>query len=159
MIVISDTTAVTYLYQIGRLDLLRELYGDVVVPQAVADELAIAHPDLLAAPVAQFITVRRKRPRIYGSIARSYAGLHRGELEAIALSLSEPTQVLIVDEAAARAVAVGLSIPITGTLGMLRAAKQAGLIRYVRPLVTDLLAAGFRAAPQLITGFLKSVGE
>ena len=42
MIVISDTTPLISLLKIGRLDLLRELFSEVVIPQAVYDELTFA---------------------------------------------------------------------------------------------------------------------
>ncbi|NEO71290.1 hypothetical protein [Moorena sp. SIO3H5] len=38
--VIADTSPIQYLYQTNLLDLLPQLYGSVIVPQAVANELA-----------------------------------------------------------------------------------------------------------------------
>ena len=48
MIVVSDTSVVTALIQIGRIDLLVEIFGGVVIPEAVADELAVSHVALPA---------------------------------------------------------------------------------------------------------------
>ena len=45
MLVVSDTTPLLYLARVGRLDLLREIYAEVVVPQTVWDELVEARPD------------------------------------------------------------------------------------------------------------------
>jgi hypothetical protein len=46
MIVVSDTSPLTTLKQIGRVELLRELYGEVLIPEAVRDELSAAHESL-----------------------------------------------------------------------------------------------------------------
>ena len=40
MIVISDTSPIRYLCQIGRIDILPAIFGSVVVPNAVAAELS-----------------------------------------------------------------------------------------------------------------------
>lgn len=41
MIVISDTTPLISLLKINRIDLLEKLFGDVLIPQAVFEELTI----------------------------------------------------------------------------------------------------------------------
>ena len=39
MTVVSDTSPITNLAAVGQLDLLREIYGTIILPQAVYDEL------------------------------------------------------------------------------------------------------------------------
>ena len=39
MIVVSDTTPLISLLKINRIDLLEKLFGDILIPQAVFDEL------------------------------------------------------------------------------------------------------------------------
>ena len=39
MLVVSDTTAITSLLKIGRAEILALLFKDVIIPQAVRDEL------------------------------------------------------------------------------------------------------------------------
>ena len=39
--VIADTSPLQYLFQLGLLDVLHELYGNVLVPEAVRDELLV----------------------------------------------------------------------------------------------------------------------
>ena len=41
MIVVSDTTPLISLLKINRIDLLEKLFGDVLIPQAVFDELTV----------------------------------------------------------------------------------------------------------------------
>ena len=54
MIVVSDTSALTSLIQIRRINLLATLYGDIFIPKAVQDELLQTHPVL-----PEFIRTRR----------------------------------------------------------------------------------------------------
>lgn len=42
MIVVSDTSPLSYLDQVGHLTLLQSLYDDIIVPPAVLDELRAA---------------------------------------------------------------------------------------------------------------------
>lgn len=46
MIVVSDTTPITTLIKAGETDLLEKLFGSVIVPRAVAEELLAFHERL-----------------------------------------------------------------------------------------------------------------
>jgi predicted nucleic acid-binding protein len=41
MIVVSDTTAISTLLQIGEIELLEKLFSNIVIPQKVFDELLV----------------------------------------------------------------------------------------------------------------------
>ena len=41
MLVVSDTTAISNLLQIKAIDLLRKLYGNVIIPKSVEQEIII----------------------------------------------------------------------------------------------------------------------
>jgi predicted nucleic acid-binding protein len=43
VIVVADTSPLNYLVQLGEADILAELFGYVVVPEAVRDELRSPH--------------------------------------------------------------------------------------------------------------------
>jgi len=66
---------------------------------------------------------------------------------------------LILDESHARLVARRRGLPVTGTLGVLIAAKNAGLVALIKPLLAQLTAAGFYLTPQIITHALQLAGE
>ncbi len=79
MIVVSDTSAITALLQIGQEDLLAELYGTVFIPETVAVELARSHsqlPSFLNVVAAKDMDLCR----------RFQSELDAGEAEAIALA-------------------------------------------------------------------------
>jgi predicted nucleic acid-binding protein len=91
MIVVSDTSVVTALIQIGRVELLFDIFGVVVVPEAVADELAVSHVAL--PPWIRSVSVRGRL--VVEDFCRE---LDAGESEAIALALEMDADFLLMDE-------------------------------------------------------------
>ncbi len=127
MIVISDTSPLNYLTLIGRATLLHDLFGDVIVPEAVARELAdpAAPPD-----VRQLISqpppwLRIMRP---DQIDASLPKLGRGETEAISLAQQIHADLLLCDDGDARRAAARRAIRVTGTLGILELGASRGLL-------------------------------
>ena len=154
MIVVSDTPAITSLLQIGRGELLRELFDEVVIPEAVAGELRRSHPVLPG-----FIQVARVKHR--DAADRLRRELDEGEAEAIALMLENRGEILLIDERRGRRVAQREGVAVIGLLGALLMAKRRGLIPSLRNLVGDLQQmAGFRVSNELRARRLvmKSVG-
>lgn len=155
---VADTSVLQYLHQLGRLEWLRELFGAVLVPLAVADELAAGRAqgvDLPALEAHPWIEVRAApaAPR------RLPAGrLGRGETAVLALA-SQTAAVAILDDHDARSAAVGLGLEVTGTLGILLLAKDAGLLHAVAPELKRLLETGFRVDDALCRRILRLAGE
>ena len=107
MIVVSDTSAITALLQIGRGELLKELYHEVLIPDAVRHELIQAHPVLPAFLRCEQVvnTVEVQRLRIE---------LDMGEAEAIVLAKERHADVLLMDEIEGRRVAMREGVPFIG---------------------------------------------
>lgn len=135
MIVVSDTTAVTTLLKAGMEGLLQELFGKVIIPQAVWDELHAFHPKL-----PDFV-VRRAVERA-GRLQAQTSLLGRGEAEAITLAKEVNADLVLTDDLKARRVAAGLNVKCTGLLGLLVRAKQRGLITSVREAIGILETRG-----------------
>lgn len=53
MIVVSDTSPLSALMTIGRPEILEKLFGEIIVPAAVWNELSRFHNDLLNYPFLQ----------------------------------------------------------------------------------------------------------
>jgi uncharacterized protein len=135
MIVVSDTTAVTTLLKAGMEGLLRELFGSVIIPQAVCDELNAFHSQL-----PDFVSLRAlARP---GSRLPGTAALGRGEAEAITLAKEINADLLLTDDLKARGVAARLNVKSVGLLGLLIRAKQRGHISSVREAIGILETRG-----------------
>lgn len=128
MIVVSDTSPINYLTLIGHIDVLPQIFGVVVIPSAVLGELCAPK-----APVSVRALVD-SRPEWLQSIpletepAACLAHLDAGEREAITLALQLKAHQLLIDDYDARAEAMRLSLPVVGTLGVLRLAADVGLI-------------------------------
>jgi predicted nucleic acid-binding protein len=153
MIVVSDTTAITSLLQINQCDLLAKLYGDVVIPAAVRDELLAAHPDLPG-----FLRVRTVRQP--AEVQRLRADIDLGEAEAIILAKELTADLLLVDETEGRRVALREGVNIIGLLGVLVQAKRKGLLSSVRETTAQLeSAAEFRVAEDVKEIIFRAAGE
>lgn len=149
--VVADASPLIALQQIGSLHFLEPLFGGVLVPPAVAREIA---PSV---PPAPFIEERALAQPIAPAVLRSRLG--PGESEAISLALELSAEHLIVDERQARRVAGEVGVPIIGTLGLLLAAKRKGLVPAVRPPIEALLGHGFHVGQEWIQVTLEAAGE
>jgi len=157
--VITDTSPLQYLHQIGRLGLLADLYQRVIVPHAVAAELreGMLHgcdvPDVTQLPWA---TVEGT-PAVPD--ARVAVGLGSGERDVLCWALQAPESLVILDDAEARTHAKQLGIRFTGTLGVLVKARQTNRVPALRPLLDHLQQAGFFLTDSVRAQILAIVGE
>lgn len=149
--VVCNSSPLIGLEQIGLLDLLRQLFGTLRVPPAVA--LEVAPSVILPAWVHQQALTQAVGPAILG------ARLGAGESEAISLALESSARLVILDDRPARRLAQALGLPLIGTVGLLLAAKQHGLLTAVRPCLEALQQYDFRIAPALYNQVLKDAGE
>ncbi len=157
--VICNTSPLQYLHQIGHLDLLRRLAGNIIVPRAVVDELAVGRMAGLSLPdpsKLDWVLVRRPRGE---QAVRLITDLGPGESEVLMLGLELPDTVLILDDGLARRVAESLELRFTGTLGLLLDAKRLELIPAVSPLLDQLQELRFRLAPHTRRAVLELAGE
>ncbi len=155
MIVVADTSPINYLVQIKLDHLLHRLFGTVIIPLAVHDELTSAQAPTTVSAWARdhpnWIHVVSPQKRLLLSDT-----LHEGELEGIALAQELHADLLLIDELAGRLVAVELGIAISGTLGVLRDAHNQrwidGRLQY-----QALRRTSFRCSARLELAFLASL--
>ena len=127
MIVVSDTTPLISLLKINRLDLLKKLFGDVLIPQAVFDELTDDERFRLEADQIRekkFIVVKPVNNPESTNILKRATGLDQGESEAIVLTDELKADLLLMDEAKGRNVSAHMGLRIMGTIGILMAAYE-----------------------------------
>lgn len=153
MVVVSDTSPITALLTIGQLELLRQLFGEVVIPPAVRVELERGHPSF-----PDWLQVRQVRDQTLASAYERF--VDRGEAEAIALAQELNADRLLIDERKGRRLAQEAGIPVLGLVGVVLLAKQGGLISSARNLLEQLdREAGFYLTSELKEEALKSVRE
>ena len=85
--------------------------------------------------------------------------LDKGEATAISLAAEHENSILIIDEIKGRKVAKEMGISVTGSLGVLVAAKNNGHIQTVKPLIEKIQRTNFRISKELIDQVLVHVNE
>ena len=153
MIVVADTAPLNYLVLIGQPAILPELYGRVIIPEAVALELR--HPSTpprvrswIAKPPAwlEIQKVRRQQADATLDI------LDEGEREAILLALELHAQLILIDEKAGRREATHRHLQVAGTLAVLEQAAERGLLDFSKAL-DRLQKTNFRLSPTVLEFF------
>jgi predicted nucleic acid-binding protein len=129
MIVVADSGPLHYLILLNHAQLLHDFYCRVIVPDAVAEELtAAAAPrvvrEWMTGPPS-WIDLRLVPSEVIATITDD---LDMGERAAIALAQAIPADLLLIDEAAGRAEARRRRLRVTGTLGVLRAGAERGVV-------------------------------
>jgi predicted nucleic acid-binding protein len=148
MRVVVNTSPLIALDRIGRLSLLQELYGQIIRPQAVLDELRAGQSLLPASSPLLTSPWIITEPNPSEMVLRKELGA--GETAALTVAHNSKADLLILDDLQARLVAEGLGLRITGTLGVLLAAHRVGLESDIRKALLDLRSAGFYVSDRLI---------
>ena len=133
MKVVSDTSVLIALDNIGRLWLLKTMFNEVLVPEAVAREYSGQLPSWIK-------VVKAEETSLVNTLMVS---LHRGEAEAIALAIQVKADLLLLDDKKARLLAKRLGLKILGTIGVLILAKKRSLIDSLEEEITRLLEKSF----------------
>ena len=162
--VVADTSPVFYLAKLGRLVLLRDLYGRVDIPAEVWREVQAgirAAPEtgtaINAAADNGWLVITEATLHI---AALEREDLDPGERSAIALAQQLGGALLIIDEKRGRTAAARFGLTVTGTLGVLIEAKHRGLLAALKPELLRLRAeTGFRFSADLEQHALMQAGE
>lgn len=145
---ISNSTCIIALERIGQLNLLRQLFNELLVPPAVYSEFGIPTDWLIIKPVSDTKLVTALETQ-----------LDKGEAEAIALAMEHDNVYIILDDKKARRVAKQMGLRVIGTLGILLRAKREGLIKEIKPLLNSLKQVDFYMTDALYQESLRIAGE
>lgn len=121
-IIIADTAPIISLLKIGRLSLLQKLFGSIVIPQSVFNELVCDNrfkDEGQQIRNASYISVVELKNEQLVSLLRRSTGLDLGESEAILLADTYKYSLLLIDEFRGRQVAQQMGIKLMGTVGIL----------------------------------------
>ncbi len=157
MIIVSDTSSISNLLQVGLIELLHQLYGEITITPAVERELYAI--DEQGAAIEQLEWIKIIAPTNQKLILSLLEDLDLGESESIALALEYDAEYLIIDEYQGRLIADQYGIKIIGILGILIQAKQIGLLPNVKEPIENLRNIGFRLNKELVAKVLKKLGE
>lgn len=147
VVVVADTSPINYLLETGYVELLPRLYGQVILPTAVHSELSDRGSSEAvrqwSSALPAWITVQEPT-----ASPQLLSGLHRGEMDAIALAEELHAGLVLMDDAAGVRYALERGLTITGTLGVLVEAAQNGWVQ-IEAALSKLKGTDFRATPGL----------
>jgi uncharacterized protein len=163
MLVASNTSPISNLAIIGRLNLLRIQFREIWIPVAVRSELDQLSQPAASKEIQQALQDGWIRPRALreDKVARLLAAaLDPGEAEAIALALELSADLILLDERDGRSAAERAGLRVTGVLGVLLRAKNDGQIQLIKPEIEALRTrARFFLSARLQEKALEIAGE
>lgn len=154
-----NASPLIFLARAGLFDLLQVAGAEIIVPEAVAEEIMRrGETDVTAQAVnvTTWLTVVQTPP-VPPQIQAW--GLGQGESSVLAWGCAHSGTEIIVDDLAARRCAEVFGIPTRGTLGLVLAAKQRGRITAARPVLDELRRAGMYLSDRVMNRALALVGE
>jgi predicted nucleic acid-binding protein len=158
-VIVADASPLIGLAKIGQLDLLRRLFGELWIPEAVERELCLGSSrpgsQVMAEAVAAGWIKSKKVSNIPGYLL---AVVDRGEAEAITLAKQE-SGLLLIDESRGRTASVSEKVVIFGTGAVLLRAKSLGYIPDVSEPLRQLSEAGYRLSARLCQEIRRRAGE
>ena len=157
--VIVNSTPLIILCKIGKLDILKELYKEIIIPQAVFAEVT-AKEDSVCRQVAgkEWIHVEcvgdQSEKKMYK------AKLHDGEVEVMVLAQEgKRADLVIIDDNAAKKTAKYLGLTVTGKIGVLLRAKKQGILETLAPVIGEMKQKGFYISNDLEEMILEQAEE
>jgi predicted nucleic acid-binding protein len=153
--VVVNSTPIIALSAIGHFDILKKLYNEIIIPEAVRDEVTVKDNRLLdGCPWVRVEAIRNLTAKEMFTSA-----LHDGEVEVMLLSKEIDADLAIIDDGLARKHAKRLGLNITGTLGVLLRAKSNGVIDEVAPILKRLVDDDFYVSDDVCREILRIAGE
>jgi len=152
--IVSNSTVLIYLAKIGKLKLLKELFGEILIPAEVFDEVVIRgkehqHPDaFIVESAVEEGWIHIKDVEVFGELEDF--GIDPGEAQAISLAKSLEVPILL-DQTHARNAAKALGLKPRGTIFVLLAALRKKLLtsENYQDSLEDLVKSGFRMSDEV----------
>jgi predicted nucleic acid-binding protein len=147
-VTVSDTSCLILFYKIGELELLKNVFGNILITETVSKEFKKELPE--------WVRVVSPQSNLHKGLS---SVLDSGEATSIALASEHDNSLLIIDEVKGRKVAREMGVQITGTLGVLVTAKEKGYIKAVKPIIQKMEKTNFRVSEALLQKVLEKVNE
>ena len=154
--IVSDASPLIVLLKTNNLSILKDLFEKITVPTAVYKEITAKEQEKIIFDKIDWIETRNIKNTQANVLLEKL--IDKGEAEAIVLA-KELKTTLLLDDAKARKYAKLLNVEVIGTLGLLKIAKNRGVIPSVKKVIGDMLAEGYYIEDKLITRILEDAGE
>ena len=161
MMIVSNTTPLIGLASIGRFDLLRQLFGEIDIAQAVYDEAVVAGREVGGAKreVSAVTWIKRIAVKDRLAVEVLLDEIDLGEAETIVLARELGADWVLMDEKKGRRKLTEMGLQKIGTVGILLKAKQVGLLTVIRPELEQLHQLGFSISQAVIDAVLRQADE
>ena len=166
---VSDTSPLTWLSKAGKINLLKDLFKEIIIPPEVYEEaveqgLQHGFSDAITIKecVAQgWIKLSKLNPTDHNLIQRISERafeIHPGEAQAIVLAREMGT-LLLMDESTGRAFAQAWGLKVKGTIYVIISALRTGLIdkTEAKETVLMMVSKGFRLEPNLLAKLIMEI--
>lgn len=147
--IITDTSCLIVLTNIGQLELLHKVYGKI----STTPDIEMEYSD----PLPKWIEIANVTDKYKQQLLEMQIG--KGESSAIALALETPYSTIILDDYKARKIAEHLGLTYTGTIGVIIKAKLMGIIPTIKPLLSKIKQTNFRLSVDIELQALKEANE
>ena len=154
MILIADSSVIIAFQAVDRLDVLRSLFGEILIPDAVYKEVFAVEKKKAPAFIK---VVKLKNREVFNTL---FLQLGAGESEVIALALEKKTDKVAIDDKLARRTAEKLGLKVIGTVGIVLLAKEKKLVPKVKGVLDAMMKKiSFRLSDAVVEKTLKAAGE
>ena len=160
MKVVSDSTVLIGLAKIGKLELLKQIFGEILIPNAVFVEVVEkgrGRPGGKEVENAKWIRKRTVRDR--RTVEMFFAEMGRGEAEVLALGKEMHADWFLLDDERARNTATSAGFHVIGLGGILLLAKQLEFVSSLKPLLDELESKNFRLGIKIRKEILRKANE
>jgi len=167
--IVSNTSPLIWLSKVGRIILLKKLFGEVIIPEEVYREAvekglkegfsdALAIKECIEQGWIKISKLNENEIKLCGKMIENAFGVHIGEAQAIILARKIDT-LLLMDESSGRAFAETLGLKVKGTLYVIMKALREKLLdkAEAKEIVLTLVSKGFRIEPKLLARILREI--
>ena len=155
--VVVNTTPLIALSEIGKLSLMKELFGEIYILVAVLNEVKTEPAFSEIRAFSDWIHVVEVKDLSQKKLFQTR--LHAGEVEVMLYAIESQADLVILDDKLARRTAKYMGLTISGTVGMLVKAKEKGYLKEVKPVLDLLTQNGLFVSPEVRRLALREAGE
>ena len=163
MPVVTDTSPIMNLAIIGELSLLRDQFGEVLIPRAVLEELRVEENLPGSQSVRDALKagwIRIEAVKLDPLVRAMERDLDKGEAEAIALAMQVNADWVLMDERDGRKAAKSMKLKVVGVLGILLKAQRERRLRSLKQAMDRLREkAGFYVRADLYSAIIREGEE
>jgi len=154
---VANTTPIISLCSIGRLDILEKIFGEIIISEAVYQEIKAKESYGYKEIDSKFIKVEAIQDSNYLSLLLNQ--LDAGEAETIILAKELKADNVIIDENLGYRIAKNSDMNVIRTLSILLKAKNLGIVGELKLLLDELVFNGRWYSKNVYYTFLKKAGE